>query len=182
MFDYDKRFIDETDAMQFYMQESTKAFARFNKAMEAKDVTITLRSGNILYGMPECVTESICNNSQSGRNSKLKGHFKRDIVRNISQAVIFDLYAEQLETTGKISIQVAFDAKGKPLGDAENITTSIVDEMQTFDNAFGEDGQVEVDSTKIEFCPNGKESFVATEQSVKRMDYMSKPSMQAPVQ
>ncbi len=182
MFDNDKRFIGEEDAMQYYMGESTKAFARFNRAMENRDVTITLRSGNILYGMPECITDSICNHSYSGSNSKLKGHFKRDIVRNISQAVVYDLYADQLERAGRISIQVAFDAKGKPLGDAANIATSIVSEMQSFDNAFGEDGQVEVDSTKIEFSPNGKESFVATEQSVKRMDYMSKPVHQTPVQ
>lgn len=181
MFDNDKRFIGEEDAMQYYMGESTKAFARFSKALDNSDVTINMRAGTFLYGMPEHLTDSICDNSISGPNSRLKGHFKRDVVRNISQAVVFDFYADQIESYGKILFQVAYDAKGNPIGDAANIAKSIVNEMQSFDNAYGQDGEVEVNSSKIEFSAMPKEAVVATAQTVKRMAYMSE-EQHTPVQ
>ena len=59
------------------------------------------------------------------------------------------MYAEKLSECGRLSVQVMYDDKGRPIGDAANISKQIVTEMKAFDSAYGEDGQVEVDMTRI---------------------------------
>lgn len=182
MFEEDKRFIGEEDAMAYYMKASTKAFADFTKKIDQRDIFISPRAGSFLYGIPEHLTRTIDENIVSGRYSRLKGHFKKDIIRNVSEAVVYNFYAEQLDNTGRISVQVMYDDKGYPIGDAANISKQVVDELKVFDNAYGEEGHVDVDMSKIEFCEGSKQAFVATQDSVKRPESAAARVTITPVQ
>lgn len=186
MFDKDKRFISQEDAMEYYMAVSTGAYAEYSKqvrrisAAQGRDA-VSLNVSNLIVDMPIALTDSICAHSTSGKYSQLKGHHKRDVVRNMAEAAVYGLCAEQLKATGTISLQIAYDNKGYPIGDAANITSTVVEEMKAYDNAYGQDGEVEVDTQKVQLTEMGKESLYVTSTSVKRMPNMSKTN-QTPVQ
>ncbi len=179
-FDDEKRFISEEDARAYYMGESAKAYHRYSSAIDEKLAVMSVRTNTFLFAMPEHVTNSICENSTVGPNSRLRGHFKRDIVRNISEAVILDFLGNQIAETGRVSCQISYDEQGNPLGDAAYLTSAIVEEMQNFDNAYGQDGEVQVNTRKIEFAAMSKDSVVITNDKVTKMDCAA-TSSKAPI-
>lgn len=173
VFDNDVRFIGFEDAMEYCMKLSTKEFAKYSKLAERMDTPTAISYNNVFFNMPEHLASSICDNMRVDQGSCLADyHQRRDIVRNIAQAVIYNRGIDCLQGS---PMQITYDKEGKPLGDAADLTNQVIDGMEMICAGFGEHDSFEIDETKVEFSPMTKEKIVVSKDGAKSMSYKPAP-------
>lgn len=143
-------FIDEADALRYCMEKSVYSFRDYERLI-AKMPT-NLAYNNFLNAIPDAITRSIVENIEISKTSKLYSedrHFLRDLTRNIAETEVLKKAAECIENG--IPMQLAFDKKGTPMGDAAEIANGVLDGIKSVQEGFGEQADVEIDDRKILF-------------------------------
>lgn len=151
---FEENFITEEDAFHYCMKHSVLAFKGYEKVLEKRPVKLSYN--NYMDDMPKVLADSIANNMKVDKYSKLKGHFARDIVRNIADTVVLDHATEVIGN--QMPMQISFDKKGNPIGDAAIIFNEIVEGLECVQRGFGEEPSVKVDSKQVAFNECGNRS------------------------
>lgn len=151
---FEENFITEKDAFKYCMAESVYAFRDYEAVM--KTISANPTFVNYLNAMPAAIANSIAERAITPKDSKLKGHFMRDIARNISEAVVLRRATECLESG--VPMQIAFDQKGNPIGDSAVIVKGVITGLECVQRSFGELSCVEVEPSKVRLSDMGNRS------------------------
>lgn len=160
---FDERFISEQDALQYCMERSLKAYARFDKSLKKSELN-NLRTINYVHSMAPAIANSMYENMKIAQDSKLNGHIAADIARNIADEVIADKMTELLEN--KTPILIGFDAEGAPVGDSAYILNEVVEGMNSVCEGLGEEPSISVNPKKVVFAEIGNQSVSITEKGI----------------
>ncbi len=159
---FDERFITEEHAFEVCMKKSVEAYDAYRDIIGDRNVNI--RYNNYLYDMPKNIANSIVENMSVRGSSVLKGHYVRDIVRNIADAVVFQKATECVEAD--VPMVISFDEQGTPTADAAVIFSEVMEGVKDVSEGFGETAEFTVDSKKVVYNEVGKQNVVLSPSGV----------------
>lgn len=164
---FEENFITEKDAFKYCMAESVYAFKDYEAVM--KRISAKPSFVNYINAMPAAIANSIAERAITPKHSILKGHFLRDIARNIAESEVLRKATECVEND--VPMQIAFDKKGNPIGDSAEIVRGVITGLECVQRSFGELSCVEVEPSKIELHEMGNRSVtISPENGVVHMN------------